>query len=130
NDSDAILFDGQRENFFRIRVDGFAHARHAGRVGHRQIGAGLQRHLGDDFDLAAKVHEESAIGNLQDLDAIDGFDRVDDLVFMFAGNGVDGDVANDVVPANTHDIDSPDVASGLTDGGGDFAKGSGARGEF
>ena len=38
-------------------------ARDAGRVGHREVVAGLDRDLADDLDLAALVHQERAVGD-------------------------------------------------------------------
>ena len=86
DDGDGVFLDRQRENFFRIFVNRFADARDAGRVGHREIGASLQRHFRDDFDLAAEVHQESRIGDLNQFDAVDVFDGFDDLFAVFARN--------------------------------------------
>jgi hypothetical protein len=46
-----------------------AHARDAGRVGHREVVAGLQRMLVVLFDLAAHVQQERAIGGVDHLRA-------------------------------------------------------------
>jgi len=59
------------------------------------------------------VHQESAVRDVDDLDAVDTFDSIDDLLFMFTGDSVYGDVANDVVTANTNNIDSANVAARL-----------------
>src|SRR6185503_691203 len=99
----------------------FADARDAWRVSHRQIGASFQREFGNDFDLPADVHEESAIGNLQHLDAVDVVDSVDDLVFVLAGDGVNGDVADDVIAPDADDVNRTNVAAGLANGRRNFA---------
>ena len=52
----------------------------AGRVGHREVVAGLQRHPRDDLDLAAEVHEEGAVGDVLDLDPVDRVHGGDDAV--------------------------------------------------
>ena len=52
--------------------DGPAHPRDAGGVGHRQVVAVAQRHLRLHLDLAAEVHQERAVGDLADGDALDG----------------------------------------------------------
>ncbi len=57
----------------------FADSSDAWRVSHREIGARLQRNFGDDFNLAAEMHQESRIGNLDQLDAVNRFDCLDDL---------------------------------------------------
>src|SRR6185312_8738312 len=107
-----------------------AHACDTGRVSHGQISARLQRHLGNDFDLPTDVHKESAIGNLQHLDAVDVFDGVDNRVFVFAGDGVNGDVADDVVATDADDIDGANVAAGFANRRGNFTEGAGARRKF
>ena len=61
-----------------------ADARDAGRVGHRKIRASLQRHLRDDFDLAAEMHEKRRIGNLDQFHAVDVFDCLNDLFAVCA----------------------------------------------
>src|SRR5882672_10847638 len=121
-DGHGIFLDCKRECFFRILTNRFADTRDARSVSHRKIGASLQGHLRHHFDLATNVHEEGAIRDLQDLDASDSFNSLDDLVFVFTGNGVDGDIANDVVAANTHNVYRTDVAPRPANRGRDFAE--------
>ena len=45
---------------------------------------------------------------------------------VFTGDGVDGDVANDEVAADTDDVDRSDVAAGAADRGGYFTESAGA----
>ena len=45
-------------------VDRHAHAGDARRVGHREVVAGLHRHLVVHLDLAAQVHQEGAVGDV------------------------------------------------------------------
>src|ERR1041384_2536942 len=111
-------------------MDGFANSSYTGRVSHRQIRACFQRHLGNDFDLAAQVHQEGAIGNVQHFDAVNVVKSGDNLVFMFAGKCVDGDVAHNVIARDADNINRADVSTGAADGGGDFAESAGARREF
>ena len=85
-DGNCVLLDRQREGFIGIFVNRVADASNARRVGHREIRARLQRHLRNDFDLAAEVHQKSRIRNLQQLDAVDVFDCFDDLFAVFTGN--------------------------------------------
>ena len=47
--------------------DGVAHPGDARRVGHRQVVAVGDRHAGEDLDLAAVVHEEGAVEQLEHL---------------------------------------------------------------
>src|ERR1044072_3051341 len=108
----------------------FTDARDAGRVSHRQIGTCLQRKFGNDFNLPADVHEEGAIGDLQHFDAVDVFNGVNNRVFVFAGEGVDGDVANDVIAAHADDVDRANVAAGFTDRGCYFAECAGPAGQL
>ena len=51
--------------------DGAADPRHPGCVGHREVVARLQRHLGRDLELPTEVHEEGAVGDVQHLDAVE-----------------------------------------------------------
>ena len=46
-------------------------ARDARRVGHREVVARVDRHLRLDFDLAAEVQQEGAVGDVQHLDALE-----------------------------------------------------------
>src|SRR6185295_11010212 len=108
------------ENFFRIFRDRVADTSDTGRVGHRKIGTSLQRHFRDHFDLAAEVHQERRIRDLQQLDAINIFNSLDDLIAVLTGDTADGDIADDVVVADGDDVDSADVAAGAADCSGQF----------
>ncbi len=68
------------------------------------------------------MHEERAIGNLQNFDAFDRFNRADNRVFVIAGNGVDGDVTNDVIACDADNIDRANVAAGFANRRSDFAE--------
>src|SRR5688500_5553318 len=105
----------------------FADTRDTGRVSHGEIGAGLQRHFGNDFDLAAEMHEESQIGNIDHFNAVDVSDGIDDLFAVLTGNRADGNVANDVIRAGADDVYGADVAAGFSDSSRDSAKASGER---
>jgi hypothetical protein len=79
DDGDGVLFDRQRVGLFGISIYRVADAGDAGSVGHRKIGASFQRHFGNDFNLAAKVHQERRIGDLQKFNTVDVFHGLDDL---------------------------------------------------
>ena len=63
DDRDRVALDGQRPRGLGSSWMAQRDARDAGRVGHRQVVAGLERQLGRDLDLAAHVHQERAVGD-------------------------------------------------------------------
>ena len=87
-----VLLDGERPHLVGIIVDGHAHAGDAGRVGHREIVAGLHRHLVVHLDLAAEVHQEGAIGDVHDLDAGHRPHRIHDSLAVIGIGGGDRDI--------------------------------------
>ena len=66
----------------------------ARRVGHREVVARLQRRLQRDLDLAAEVHEERAVGDVDDLDARHALDGLGDRLHVLRVPGEHGDVAD------------------------------------
>ena len=66
DDGDRVLLDRQGVRLLGIVVDRHADAGDAGRVGHREVVARLHRHLAADLDLAAEVHEEGPVGDVED----------------------------------------------------------------
>ena len=66
--------------FGAVVGDREADAGDARRVGHREVLVGPQRRLGADLDLAADVQRERAVGGVDQLGALDGADRRDDLL--------------------------------------------------
>ena len=122
NDRDTVLLDRQGKYFFRILVNRFADARDTGRVGHREISARFQRQLGDHFDLAADVHQEGAIGDVNNLDAFNVIDGLDDLLSVLAGDGVDGDVADYEIVGDADDVNRTNVSAGAANRGGQLRR--------
>ena len=59
HDHHAVALDGVVPGLLEVVVDGHAHARHAGRVGHREVVAGGDRHAVLHAHLAADVREEA-----------------------------------------------------------------------
>jgi hypothetical protein len=106
------------------------HPRHAGRVGHRKIGTRFQRHLGNNFNLAAQVHQEGEIGNIDDFHAVNVSDCFDNLFAVLAGNCADGDVAHNVVGSGAYDVYGANVAAGLSNRYSYCTETSGARRNF
>ena len=72
------------------------------------------------------MHQKRGIGNLQQLDAIDGSYCFYDLFAMFTRNRAYGEVANDVVVADSDYVDRADVAACATNRHCQFAERSGA----
>ena len=61
---DAVALDRQPAGVLRLGRECQRHPRHAGRVGHRQVVAVAQRHLGPHLDLAAQVQQEGPVADL------------------------------------------------------------------
>ena len=70
DDRDGVALDRVLEGLVRVVGDRAAHARHTGRVDHREVVAGLQRMLVGLFDLAADVQQEGAVGGVDHLGAV------------------------------------------------------------
>ena len=112
-----VLLDGERVGLLRIVVDGHADARHARRVGHREIVARLHRHLAAHLDLAAQMHEEGAVGHVDDRDTFQRAQPLDDLPAMALVARLEGEIARDGGAADFDEVDATDVAAALADGG-------------
>jgi len=77
-----------------------------------------------DLDLAAQVHEEGAIGHVDDGDALDAADTVGDPLAVGLVAGLEADVAGDLAPG-LDDVDGADVAAFGADGGRHLAEHTG-----
>ena len=66
---DRVALDRQLADVLGVVVDRHRHPADAGRVGHREVVAGAQRHLGGDLDLAAEVQQEGPVADLVDRHA-------------------------------------------------------------
>src|SRR5262249_29217084 len=122
HDSGAVLLDGQRVRLLRILMDGHAHARDARRVGHREIVAGLDGDLSVHLDLAAEVHEERAVRNVDDANTTDGPDLFHDLLGMPLVTRLDAEIGGYRGPADLEEVDGADVTARLADGRRDLAQ--------
>ena len=71
DDGDRVLLDRQVPDLLRVGGDRRGDAGDAGRVRHRQIVPRLQRCLQRDLDLAAEVHQERPVGDVDDLDPVE-----------------------------------------------------------
>ena len=78
------------------------------------------------LDLAAEVHQERAVGAVDDLGALDGVDRAAIAPPCSSPAVVDGDVAQRVPVVERDQVDGADRAAGLADRGGDPAEHAGA----
>ena len=82
------------------------HARDAGRVGHREVVAGLDRDLAVDLDLAALVHQERAVGDARRPSTpSSALHRVDDALAVRGVDAGDGHVARDAALVDAHEVD-------------------------
>src|SRR4029079_11220493 len=107
DDGDRVLLDRQVPRLGRLLGDCERDPRHARRVGHREVVASLQRRLERDLDLAAQMHEEGTVGDVQDLDARDPAHRGGDLLHVPGVACEHGDVAD---LGSTLDLDQVDRA--------------------
>ena len=86
--------------FWRFSAIAGADARDAGRVGHREVVARLERHVQAGVDLAAAVELEGAVGDLDDrAPRAPPGRRAIDLAAVLGARAVDGDLAQRVVAA-------------------------------
>ena len=81
------------------------------------------------FDLAAQVHEEGPVGQVDDADAREVAEAVDDLLAVGTVARVDRDVAQDAVARGLDEVDRADVAAGVADGHRDSTEHAGAIGD-
>jgi hypothetical protein len=102
-----------------------AHARDAGRVCHGQVVTRLHRDLAHHLDLAAEVHEEGAVGDVQHRDAFDGAQALDDLLAVTLVARIEAEVTGNGALADFHEVDGADVAAALADRGRDLAEHAG-----
>ena len=126
DDGDGVLLDRQVPDLRHVLGDRHADARHAGRVGHREVVARLQRRLRGHLDLAAEVQQERPVGDVLDLDAGHRLDGGDDLLDVVGARGVDGDVADLLALLDADEVDRAQVAAGLADRAGDLGERAGA----
>jgi hypothetical protein len=70
------------------------------------------------------VHEESAVGDVDDRDALDAADTLGDALAVGLVAGLEADVAGDL-PPYLDDVDSADVAALGADGGRHLAEHAG-----
>ena len=105
HDRDGVALDRQRPGRLGVLVDRRGHARDARRIGHREVVAGLDRDLADDLDLAALVHQERAVGDAGDRDALERPHRVDDALAVGGVDARHGDVARDAALVDADEVD-------------------------
>jgi hypothetical protein len=117
----GVALDGQLAGVGRVGGDRPADPGHPGGVGHRQVVAGAQRHLGGDLELAAQVEQEGAVADGVDLGALDRPDRPGDGVGVPGVDGVAGQVDDQQVGVGLDDVDRHHRARRLADRGGDAA---------
>ena len=125
DDGDRVALDRVLEGLVAVARDRRADARHAGRVGHAEVVAGADRELVALLDLAADVHLERAVGDLDQLRALDLVDGLADLRRVLLARGLDRDVAQRVAALDRHQVYGADAPAGFADGGGDQAEHAG-----
>ncbi len=113
HDGDRVLLDREVPDLAGILGDRDAHARDAGRIGHREVVAGLQRHLRGHLDLPAEVQQEGAVGDVLDLDPAERAHGSDDLVDVVGARGVDRDVTHLASLLDAHEVDRAEVPAGV-----------------
>ena len=121
DDGDGVALDRQPADVLGVIGQRQADPGDAGRVGHRQVVAGLERHPGGDLDLAAEVQQEGAVADLAHLHAGHVAQRLDHLLGVRGVGGRAGDVDGEPVGAAVYDVDGGHRAAGGADGGRDAA---------
>src|SRR6185437_6954198 len=93
DDSHGVPLDRVLKRLVLVVGDRQAHARHARRVDHREVGAGLERVLVGLLDLAPHVQQERAVGRVDHVRARHPRDRRQDPIPVVLAGGVHDDVA-------------------------------------
>ena len=125
DDGDGVLLDRQVPDLARILGDRHADAGDAGRVGHREVVAGLQRRLRGHLDLAAEVEQERPVGDVLDLDARQRAHGRDDRLDVVGARRVDRDVADLLALLDADEVDRAEVAAGVADRAGEVGERAG-----
>ena len=86
-----------------------------GRVRHREVVARADRRLAPHLELAAEVEEERAVGDVLDLDAVDGADGGHDPLEVVGVGRLDGDVAHLRAAVGADEVDRAERAAGVAD---------------
>ena len=117
DDRDRVALDREVEGLLAVLGDLHADPRDAGRVGHREVVARLQRVLVVLLDLAAAVHRERAVDVVDHPRAPGRPDRAQDLLPMLLVAGVDGELAHPLALAAGagDEVDALQSAPGLRD---------------
>src|SRR4030095_12548969 len=125
----GVLLDRQGEGALAVVTNRQAHPGHTRGVGHGEVVTGPDRGLVVDLDLAAQVHEERAIRDVDDPDPGQSLQSIDDLLAVHAVPGLDGDIAQDPLAPRLNQIDCTDVPPGIADSHGDPTQHSRAIGD-
>ncbi len=105
----GVALDRQRVGPGRILGDGPADPCHTGRVDHREVIARLDRKAALHLDLAAKMHQERAVADVNHADTGQLAQAAHDMLPMHVVTRIDSDVAHHQPAVGTHDVDSADV---------------------
>ena len=129
DDRDGVLLDRQ----LPCRSPGRPRSpRRCGRprgVGHREVVSRLEGRPRHHLELATEVQEEGAVGDVLDLDAVDGPDGFDDQVEVVRARCLHSHVADLLVPLDADEVDRAERASGGADRVGDARERPGCIGQ-
>ncbi|MDQ0689558.1 hypothetical protein QF047_000518 [Arthrobacter sp. W4I7] len=124
DDGDGVALDGQVAGRRGVLGDGEADAGDAGSVGAGKIVAVAQGYFGDNFQLAAQVHQEGAVRDVLDGDAVERVKGVLDPGGVFVVGGVAGDVHDECLVVGFADVQCGDRGTGRSHGSSEFAGGA------
>jgi hypothetical protein len=110
-------------------ADGHADPGHTRGVRHGQFVAVAKRDFRVDFDLAAEVEQEGAVGDFADVDPVQFFQGVDDLVGVGGVGGVTGEVDQHPGRVGIDHVQGGDDGVGLAHARGKPADGRGVSGD-
>jgi hypothetical protein len=113
-----VLAHGEVVREGGLIVDSPAYARHTRCVGHGEVCARFQRDPGCNLELAPHVHVKGLVRNEMKLDALDRFDRFDDLVRLLGCSRIHRVVAHTHAAADVYQVDGADRATLLCDDDG------------
>ena len=119
---DGIALDGQLPGFVVLLGDGGTHARHAGRVSHREGVPRRQRHLVLDGNFSAEMQEKNLVRNVGHDDILQFADGRHDGFHVFLAARPHRDVARHALGVGIHNVHRAEVAAQPADGVGELGE--------
>jgi hypothetical protein len=122
DNGNGVCLDRQLAHLRRVLGNSAAHSGNAWRVGHGQFVTSAQSDLRDHLDLAALVHLQRGIDDVDNLDAIQLAGGQANLLHMRIVDGIDGDVTGHELVGRLDNVERTERAACFTDRSGETAE--------